>query len=262
MNTETGEIKPIESRNGDAQYGNKQRWRGRQADFTASNMRNIHEVYDALTPAQCGYLMRLQCNVGYENGTLINSDKTPMKKTDMIDELQLKRKRSTFYDFFAACVDNDIIREQADGSFAVNDRYHFKGAFNDVMAVKSYTAKIKRVYSEVKAADIGLIYRMLPYVHYDTNALCENPFEQNAAKIRWFSRQELAKVIDVDATTLSRRFPRMKFGGEYVVARLRIGAEPERYTLNPNVFYRKDSAPDKSLVAQFSVGDYQLETAK
>lgn len=226
---------------------------GRQPDFTASNMRNLHEVYNVLTTAQSGYLMRLQCNVSYESdgGVLINSDKTPMTTADMLDVLQLKRKRSSFYDFLDACICYGIITEQ-DGVYAVNPRYHFRGAFNDQYVVKAYTAKIKRVYREVKAADIGLIYRMLPHVHYSTNALCENPFEANPTKIRWFTRKSLAEAIGVSPGEISRRLPKMTFDGEYVIAQVTVGGQ-RMYMFNPWVFYRKNSEPDTTLQAVFSV---------
>lgn len=228
-----------------------QKWQGgRQKDFTASNMRTLHEVYSVLTTAQCGYLMLLQCYVDYENGTLIKASKKPMTTADLISILQLGRKRSTFYDFLDACILHGIIVE-SDGEYAVNQRYHFRGAFNDQYVVKSYTAKIKRVYREVKAADIGLIYRMLPYVHYETNALCENPFEANPALIRWFSRKGLAEAIGVSPGEISRRFPRMTFDGEYVIAQVTVGGK-RMYMFNPWVFYRKNNEPDSTLQAVFS----------
>jgi hypothetical protein len=255
VNVETGEDLSqdytIRHRNQDRAYIAKQA--GRTADFTVTNMRNIHEVYNVLTTTQCGYLMRLQCNVSYDGNVLVNADKTPMTKRDMMEALQLEKKRSSFYNFFGACVEHGIIIENADGTYSMNERYHFKGAFNDQYVVKAYTAKIKRVYREVKAADIGLIYRMLPFVHYETNALCANPFEQDPLKIRWFNRKELAEAIDVAPETLGRRLPKMKFDGEYVVARIKVGNEPERYTFNPRVFYRKNGAPDSTLQAMFNV---------
>jgi hypothetical protein len=196
--------------------------------------------------------MRLQCNVSYDGGLLLNSDKQPMSTTDMMAVLGLKHKRSTFYDFLKACIEHDIIRE-VDGKYSVNERYHFKGAFDDQFVIKSYTAKIKKVYREVKAADIGLIYRMLPYVHMETNALCANPFEKDPTQITWFNRKELAEAIGVNSDTLGRRLPKMKFDGEYVVARIKVGSEPERYTFNPSVFYRQNKRPDDTLQAMFNV---------
>jgi hypothetical protein len=95
---------------------------------------------------------------------------------------------------------------------------------------------------------------MLPFVHMETNALCGNPFEQDPSKISWFNRKELAEAIDVNADTLGRRLPNMKFDGEYVVARIKVGKEPERYAFNPSVFYRQNKAPEDTLQAMFNVG--------
>jgi hypothetical protein len=228
--------------------------RGKQSEFTAAAMLELSDVYTVLTTTQCGYLMRLQCNVNYGEGILVNSNKSRMTTADMIRVLQLTKKRSTFYNFLSKCIDNDIIREREDGAYFVNPRYHFKGAFNDnQFVVKAYITKIKRVYREVKAADIGLIYRMLPFIHYETNALCMNPSESNPRSIEWFNRKELAEAIGVDSATLGRRLPNMKFDDEYVIARLKVGNEPERYTFNPSVFYRKNSEPDATLQAMFNV---------
>lgn len=229
----------------------REQWRkGRQPSFTVSNMKTIHEVYDVLTTAQCGYLMLLQCYVSFDGGPLVNTDKTPMNKRQMRAVLQLDKKPRTFYDFYAACADNGIIVEQGAG-YAVNERYHFKGAFNDQYVVKSYTAKIKRVYSEVKATDIGLIYRMLPYVHMETNALCANPFEKTPEQIRWFNRKELADAIGVTPQALGARLAKMTFDGQYVIARVKLGGN-ERYMFNPWVFYRQNSEPDGTLRAVFN----------
>ncbi len=257
INTETGEdwseMYTLRHRNQDDSFRQQQEKTADRRDFSNANMSNIHEVYDALTTAQCGYLMLLQCYVDY-NGVLIKSsrNKTPMTTADMMDVLQLGKKRMTFYDFLSACTEHDIIREEA-GRYSVNDRYHFKGNFGSQQVVKLYSAKIKRVYSEVKATDIGLIYRMLPFIHYETNALCANPFEKNPRRIRWFNKKELATAIGVTSDTLGRRLKQMKFDGEYVVARIKVGSEPERYTFNPNVFYRQSKTPDKTLIALFNV---------
>jgi hypothetical protein len=228
------------------------RLQGRSIDFTVSRMDSLHEVYDVLTTAQCGYLMLLQCYVSYDGGTLVNPDKSLMSNADMRSVLQLEKKRSTFYDFIKACIDNDIIIED-DGVYSVNPRYHFRGAFKSQTVVKTYTTKLKAIYREVKASDIGLIYRMLPYVHYKTNALCDNPFERDPLKIRWFNRRELADAIGVDTATLGRRLSKMTFGGEFVIARIKFNSTVEKYTFNPSVVYRMDGKPDDTLQAMFNV---------
>ncbi|MCY9512277.1 hypothetical protein M5W78_20695, partial [Paenibacillus larvae] len=64
--------------------------------------------------------------------------------------------------------------------------------------------------------------------------------------------KELASVLGINSMELSRRLPRMRFGDEYVVARLKVGGTAS-YIFNPNVFYRKTSKPDDTLVAMFNV---------
>ena len=218
---------------------------GRQVSFTVTNMRNIHEVCNALTTTQCGYLMRLQCHISYEEGTLINADKTPMNRRDMINELKLTKKRSTFYDFLSACLEHDIIRKEND-NYTVNNKYHFKGTFNDKYVIKSYITKIKQIYKEVKASDIGLIYRMLPYVNLKTNTLCENPFESDLVKLKPFNLSELANAIGISSGEIGRRLPKMKFGDEYVIAKVKFN-EKKSYMVNPWVFYRDHDDPHPAL---------------
>lgn len=258
INKATGEIRDMQSKQAqDAGYRQlkaKQSREGRALEFTNTDMRHLHEVYSVLTTAQCGYLMLLQCYVNYDTGVIVDAKKHAMSTADMRNVLQLTGgKESTFYDFLGACLDNGILTH-ADGEYAVNKRYHFKGSLNNTFAVKSYTTKIKRVYREVKAVDIGLIYRMLPYVHMSTNALCDNPFERDPLKVRWLNRKELAEAIGVAPETLGRRLPKMTFDGVFVVARIKVGKEPERYTMNPSVFYRQDKAPEETLLQMFNVG--------
>lgn len=231
-------------------YKDRRKFNGRQPDFTFTAMEAIGEVISVLTTAQCGYLTLLQCYVGYDDGLLVNSNGSAMKTSDMIDALQLKRKRQTFYDFMTACINHGIIT-QDDGGYRVNPKYHFRGVTQNRAVVRSYTARVKQLYREVRAVDIGLMYRMFAFVHYGTNALCANPLERDPEKIRWFSGKELAEAIGIDAKELYKRLPRMKFGNEYVIARLTIG-ETTSYVFNPNVFYRKNTKPDDTLIAMFS----------
>lgn len=231
----------------------REEYTGRQRDFTFAAMDAIHEVINVLTTAQCGYLLVLQCYVGYTDGRLLKSRKDPMTTADMLDALKLKRKRQTFYDFLAQCLEHDIITQNDDESYSVNPRYHFRGATQSPAVIRSYTAKVREIYREVNAADLGLIYRMLAFVHYGTNALCANPFEKDAREIRWFNGKELADAIGVHEKTLSSRLSRLKFGDEYVIARLKIGKDVTKYVFNPNVFYRKDTEPDDTLIAMFNV---------
>jgi hypothetical protein len=225
---------------------------GRHVDFTFAAMEAIHEVSSALTTTQCGYLLLLQCYIDYDNNALKTTKSRYMDTADMIDVLQLKRKRSTFYKFMTACLDNAIITKTDDGVYVVDPRYHFRGTTHNQQVIRSYTAKIKHVYREMNAADLGLIYRMLPFVNYEMNALCSNPTERSPEKVRWLSRRELADAIGVSEGEISRRLPKITIGDEYIIARIHVGGQT-MYMFNPLVFKRNNKPVDETSQTIFSV---------
>jgi hypothetical protein len=231
-------------------YHEREEFRGRQTDFTFNAMEMLHEVTSVLTKAQCGFLLVLQCHIGY-NSVLINANKTPMKPADM--QRTLKLRKNTFYDFFRKCVKHRFIIENDNGTYAVNDAYHFRGTVpTGVNVVKTYSTKIKRLYGEMKPEDLGLLYRMLPLVHYGTNALCTNHGERMPEAIDFLNRAQLAEAIGISTGEISRRLPKMIVDGEYVIAKVTIG-DTDMYMFNPWIFYRKMTEPDDTMRAIFSV---------
>jgi hypothetical protein len=239
-------------RTGAAGHFEREAFKGRNAGFTFASMDDIHYVIERLTTAQCGYLLVLQCYVDYDGGRIVNSEGRALATTEMMDVLQLRKKRQTFYDFLRACLESGVITKDEHESYYVNPRYHFRGTTQNRMVVRTYTAKIKQAYREVKAVDIGLMYRMIPFVHIKENALCANPNERDPKKIRWFNVKSLAEAIGVDEKTLSRRLPHLKFAGEYVIMRHSLGSA-RKFSFNPRVFYRGNSAPSDSVTALFNV---------
>ena len=229
----------------------REEFRGKQSEFTFSAMDALHEVTRVLTRAQCGFLFVLQCHVDYGNGRLVTAKKSPMTTEDMRRILNVKK--SSFYDFLRKCVDNTIILEHEDGSYSVNDRYHFRGSVpTGLSVIKSYSAKVKRIYGTVRPEDLGLIYRMLPLVHYATNTLCANPAEPDPERLDALNRKELAEVLGISVGEISRRLPKLTVDNEYVVAKVSVGGA-DSYMFNPWVFYRKMTQPDETLRSIFRV---------
>ncbi|MCG7383388.1 hypothetical protein [Paenibacillus sp. ACRRY] len=233
-------------------HSKRQDFIGRQAEFTFADMHELHEIIDVLTTAQCGYLLLLQCYVDFDNGKLVNAKGDAMKTAEILEVLRLKRKRQTFYDFMGKCEENSIITRDDDGVYYVNPRYHFRGATNNRSVVRTYSTMIKRSYRENKAADLGLIYRMLQFVHFESNALCANPFERDARCIRWFNVKQLAEAIGVHEKTLSKRLPAINVGGVPIVARVKVQGEAGKFVFNPFVFYRSTKEPSALLIAMFN----------
>ncbi|WP_157911734.1 hypothetical protein [Alteribacter populi] len=226
---------------------------GRRHDFTFTDMDNIPNIIGHIEDKHCGYLLYLQCFISYDDGRLTNPDrdKTPMSKRDIQEVVGLKK--TAFGEFFRDMTDNGIIYRNEDDSYSVNSAYHFKGSTANPNVIKSFTAKVRELYTGRNANKLGFIYKLLPYVHFETNTVCANPYEKDVAKITQLSKREIAQLTGVSEKTVYTYLRRMKLGDEYVFAEIRRG-KTFYYKLNPFIFYRKNGRPDATLREMFRLG--------
>lgn len=218
-----------------------QKGEGRKRSFVWNRMETINEVTESLTPAQCGHLLVLTSFINYE-GLLIKSEnsKEPMNTADMRKALRLEgSKESTFYDFLTACKRVGIIVEKG-GLFYVNERFHFRGKTEGDRVVKSYITRLREMSKEISAHNIGILYRLIPYVHVESNILCANPDEKIPKLIRKLNRKELAELTGLSPGTISRVTGRLIFEGHPVFANIRTATDGAYYMLNPSIFERKE----------------------
>lgn len=256
LNTSTGEARDLadytQSKQRQAE-GYRKHNEGRRHDFTFTDMENITEVIGKIEDKHCGYLLYLQCFISYEDGLLVraNREKTPMTKADIQEVVGLKR--SAFYEFFRAMTENDIIIANEDGTYSVNSAYHFKGNTDNPNVIKSFTAKVRELYTGRNAKKLGFIYKLLPYVHFETNTICTNPYEKDVRKVEQLTKKDIAKVTGVSEKSVYSYLRSMKLGDEHVFAEIRRGKE-RYYKLNPFIFYRKNGRPDATLREMFRLG--------
>lgn len=219
----------------------KQKRQGRDENFFFSVMERMHYVTSVLTPPQCGYLLVLTSHVNW-NGLLIRSEKdtTPLTQAEMQKVLKLlNSKRSTFTDFLDACLNHGIIKRKDDGYY-VERGFHFRGRTEGERVVRTYITQLREMYKEVSAHDIGLLYRLIPFIHVDTNILCANPNEKDARQVVKFNRKTLAEAIGVTPQVISRATSRMIYDGKSVFAKVTTATDGTFYMLNPGIFRRAD----------------------
>ncbi|MEH7521700.1 hypothetical protein V7149_00235 [Bacillus sp. JJ1503] len=219
----------------------RQKREGRKEAFFFSVMERMHYVASVLTPAQCGYLLVLTSHVDFD-GQLIKSEKDPTPMTPACMQKTLKltsTKRRTFYDFMDACLDHGIIKRK-DDAYYIEQGFHFRGKTEGERVVRTYIAQLREMYKEVNAHDIGLLYRLLPFIHVDTNILCANPNEKNPSAVVKFNRKSLAEAIGVTPQVISRATSRMIYDGKSVFAKVSTATDGTFYMLNPSIFRRAD----------------------
>lgn len=238
---ETGKayyVKSLEQAEAQRRFA-QQNGEGRKETFFFNGMDRLDYVIEALTTAQCGYLLVLSSYIDFD-GLIIRSenDKEPMSTADMQNVLNVKQ--SSFYDFLDACQSYGIISDKGDGRFYVTRQFHFRGKTEGERVVKTIIAKLREMYKEVSAHDIGLLYRLIPYIHVESNVLCANPEERSPKHVRKFNRKELAEAVDVSPALVSRATGRMIYRGKSVFAKITTATDGTYYMLNPEIFRRSE----------------------
>jgi predicted transcriptional regulator len=236
----------------DAYLQQQQIEEGRKHRFTFTDMDNIKEIIEKVSDKHCGYLLFLQCFVSY-NSILANPDKSAMTPDDMMKTLRIKR--STFYDFLKCMVANNIIYvDKSNGivRYMLNPRYHFQGKTKNTRVIKSFTSKVKALYGEVTVKDLGFVYKLLPFVHFETNTICDNPYETDVERTQALDKSDISRISGLTEKAIYTKLRNLKLGDEYIFAEV-VHGKQRFYKINPFVFYRKNSMPDATLREMFSM---------
>lgn len=230
----------------------RRQWAARdKRHFSFTHMQHIREITQGLSNKYCGYLLLLQPYIAFKSNVLVTEgrDDTPLSVDDLARIWSVSRR--TAKTVTGELESRSILFETA-GKFSVNERYHFrKGADDgDVEAlIKTFSTTLKTV--SLTAADLGFVYKLLPYVHYETNTICADPFAE-PEDTRFLNEREIAEIIGMDEKEVVRVLARLRKSN---ILRGYINASNRKDTLtilNPYVFYRKKGDPDSMVLALFN----------
>jgi DNA-binding MarR family transcriptional regulator len=220
--------------------------------FSFAHMRNIREITDNLPNKQCGYILMLQPYLQMKSNTLVDPgrDEAPLDKAGIAKALGVTPK--TAGTVINSLIEDDVLSVTPNGNYRMNDRYHFRKRIREGknILVKTFFTTLKEL--KLKPAELGALYKLLPYIHYETNMVCADPFEDDPAEIRFLSAKQIAEVIGLDDKKTLHILKALK--------KAEVLAETTRYskdarvkfvTLNPTIFTRQSGQPDASLMAMF-----------
>lgn len=195
--------------------------------FTFSHMEHIREITESLSNKYCGYILMLQPYIQYETNILVTPGRTPepMNINGMAEVFGVQRRTAV------ATIDKlkeiGVIEELDGEQFRVNDRYHFrKKAEVDVdMLVKTFRTSVKKL--DLKPAELGIVYKLLPYVHYESNLICDNPFEDNPKAVKFLSKTEIADKVGISRQKVEETLRKLTAAGVIATIQRKSGLVPQ-----------------------------------
>lgn len=110
---------------------------------------------------------------------------------------------------------NDMLNlnviNQAGDSYKLNTSYFFKGNIGEFYSknpsCKLYVDGIRRLYKTLPPRShkrAGYIFKLMPYVHRQTNILCKNPSEFDLGKVIFLNKSEIAEKLTDDKSHIAR----------------------------------------------------------
>lgn len=272
VNLATGEIqefayaRTVEQERAYQEKKKREESRKKAKAFTFSDMENAKEAIEMLSTVELGYFLVLQTYVSYEDNVLIKSthNPVPMNRGDIGEVLginnrsHIKKHIDNFLEKGLLLTKAVMVSGKEVEAFVINPEYHFKGTTKNTKVVKTFSEQIRKLYKEnssknkKKPADMGFLYLILPYIHYENNILCANPFENTAENIEALSIADICNITGLDKKNVQSKINSLKWDGMTVFAKVLKGRKTH-LKVNPFVFYRKDGEPDKSLQADFLI---------
>lgn len=249
---ETGEIKKFTAWTELDQIENlpskRRQPRFNQPFFTCINMDAVKEASSKLKEKDCGYLLVLQSYIDYKGRLLYK--KQPLTKTGIMKILNIKK--TTFSCFMNEMHKHNIILKDENG-YKVNQKYHWTGRAKVNHFVKTYKKALRDLYKANNSSDMGFIYKLLPFIHQETNILCHNPYEPDQTAIEPLMKKDIAKLMDVSEKTVYNKVKGIKWNEMYIIAEVNRDNERKKYMINPFVINRNAGRPDKNQKSIFEI---------
>ncbi len=215
--------------------------RERGRNFIAMYTEELRQINRDLTLIEAGALMRLLnfMKLG-GNGKLISNNK-PLNFKDIQDAIG--RGKDATRAILTKLEEIGIVETVKEGRsnvYIMNPAFHqMGGRLAKQSFVKLHTVKARDVVAELSIQECGLLWKALPYFHYSSFILAENPDEQDFEKVQPMNRETLAHYVGHDRDTVGRLMNGLR--KKYVVATMESGPTRDKvYTVNPQLAYRMD----------------------
>lgn len=212
----------------------------RGKNWVASYHDPIREVITGLTLTEAGVIIKLLPFLRFKSdGKLIKNGK-PLKQMDI--QRIFKRGKVATTKILTRLEELSVIHVLKEGRsnvYSISANFHTMGDVkNGESFTKLYQVKTQEIVANLDLNEVGLLYKILPFFHFQTYYLCSNPNEQDAKEIKHLNRDGLASEIGHEPETVSRLMVHLRNAGVIMQQRAH---RSETYLVRPDIMFRKDS---------------------
>lgn len=228
----------IGSRNRDKAYHEKMKNRIKK-EFVWCDNTNVREVSQFMSLTEAGAMFSIMVHLDFNTDGFILYKGRFATMTDL-EKLLNKGKRQVsniinkLEELSLVC----RVKQGRSTLIQVNEDVHWIGnKVKEDIATKVYTKVSKSLIDDLELNELGLLYKIIPYFHYEHMILCKNPEESNPKGLGELSLSELADLVKVDRKTMTRIVPQLVKKKALAKA---VTGNRTHYIVNPYLFFRMD----------------------
>lgn len=204
---------------------------------------------DGISPASVARLIFLGTYIPKGGGILMKTKYKPLFESDLPNLMHLSRQ--TVSAFLKEA--NKYITVKENGTLLLDDEIFIHGTIKEKRTKdfqRIYIENVRKLYQSVRIHEhryLGYIFKTLPYLNTEYNALCWNPEETDPKRIAWITTKEFCDLCGYSqdqASRLKKAYSKIKLDvdgvQQYFCTFLVNGPDDTeaKIVVNPNVVYR------------------------
>lgn len=216
--------------------------KGKGKEWVACYHEPIKEVINEnkLELHEIGALLILITYMQFKKDGLLMIDGKPMKISDI--EKVIGKSNSQTKRIINKLANEGLILKRGNNrnrEYYIDDKYHSIGKMKrSLKFTKLFKLETRNKTQEITLHEAGLLYKILPWFHYQSYYLCANPYESEPTKILHLNHMELSKRIGEDERTVNKHMKNLMEKG-FIMQLRSSGAV--NYIVHPDVMFRQEN---------------------
>lgn len=164
-----------------------------------------------------------------------------MVKNDLFEVLKLSKRET--YNTIDYLIENNLIKYDDLGYIIINEDLSKRGKLSkkSIEVVRIFDTYIRKLYEQSLPKEhkkLGLLIKLLPYIHFSLNVVCENPREEKEELIKPYNLTQITKLLGYSTTQrLKKGLMDIKVNGEPVIMISKINNK-NMVVVNPKIYYK------------------------
>ena len=210
----------------------------RDRNWVASYHDPIERISKELSLTETGAIIKLLPYMRFKTRGKLIKDGKPLKQADI--QRIFKRGKTATREILRILEEKGVIEVQKEGRanvFYISAEFHEIGNVDESERfTKLYQVRTREITEKLALHEAGILYKILPFFHYERYYLCANPNESDKDNLRYINRKELARIVGLNEDDVSRTVNKLRDLGALMSTK---SGRSVRYLVHPDLMFRQ-----------------------